>query len=161
MDSMDKVLVDESVPVPERGRIFGEWVSGYYSHRDITTRNYDDLEIYTPVKDPSPTSTRMGLEEIVSLTSSMGAESDMRLQTIDPAILGEQTRRALFDESVAKAWPKVEVEHIFCDRSPWVIVDALWWLEQLRDEAGGKGRKVTFTKFSGANHLVSIFLNFV
>ena len=153
---MDKILIDESLPPPERGRIFGEWVSGYYSHRSMTSRNYEDLEFLTPDKVPPPTTTRMTLEEIMGMSCSTGAESDMRLQSIDPMILAEQTRRALFDEDVAKAWPRVEVEHILCDRSPWVIIDALWWLESLQEQADGKGRKVTFTRMSEANHFVSV-----
>lgn len=152
---MDKILIDESLPPPERGRIFGEWVSGYYTHRSLTSRNYDDLELLKPDTVPAPTTTQMTLEEIIGMTSSLGAESDMRVQEIDPWILAEQTRRALFDEGVAKAWPRVEVEHILCDRSAWVMIDGLWWLETLQAQAGGKGRKITFTRFPGANHFVS------
>ena len=92
---MDKVLIDESLPPEERGRIFGEWVSGYYSHRSVTSHNYDDLEFFKPVANPPPTTTVMTLEEIIGMTSSLGAESDMRLQNINPEILSEQTRREI------------------------------------------------------------------
>jgi hypothetical protein len=156
MNSVDKILIDESLSPEERGRIFGEWVSGYYSHRSVTSHNYDDLELLKPVTNPPPTTTVMSMEEIVGMTSSLGAESDMRLQRIDPAILEEQTRRAIFDENIAKrAWPNVVVEHIWCDRSPWVVIDALWYLETLKSQAGGKGRKFTSSQMAGANHYVS------
>ncbi|KAH8111951.1 hypothetical protein DFH11DRAFT_559094 [Phellopilus nigrolimitatus] len=81
--------------------------------------------------------------------------SEVSVRPILPATYAEQVRRALVDDRLAAYWPRCGVDVVLCDKTVWVVVDAVWRLEKLRkmaDKEGIKGRAFRSLTIPGANH---------
>lgn len=143
----------------QRAEYFNTWVAGYYTHKSHTSRNVSDLELFKHDPSPPPTTKQFTPSELALLTDFAAVRhSEVVVRDIDKSILADQTRRAFFDEERAKFWPKTSVEVTWCERTAWVMVDAVWWIQTLQEQAlekGVKGRDVRFTMFPEANHFVS------
>lgn len=147
----------------ERLRIFNEWVSGYYTHKSVTSRNLEDLQ-RVRLDGDSPTRTgtiaSMTPQEIQETTYAAAVlNSEVAGRAAHPTIHAERIRRALFDDDLAKLWPRAGVDVVWCENSTWVVVDAMWEFQKARekaDEQGVKGRPLRIIMMPGANHFVSI-----
>ena len=102
---------------------------------------------------------RWGRGEVVGfLDVGVGLVDVVVVRGVDESILAEQVQRAFYDDERAKFWSKTSVEVVWCERTAWVMVDAVWWVQTLQEQArekGTKGRDVKFTMFPQANHFVS------
>ena len=156
------VLSDLSLSEEERARRFSIWVSSYFSHKSLTSHNFEDLQV-APDNDPAirrSTIESMTPEEIrdtIYPPPTTGSETDFR--NVSPAVLAERSRRALFDDELARRyWPHVGVDVVWGEKSFWVVIDAMWELQKARkeaDEDGITGRPLRFHMMPGANHFVS------
>ncbi|KAH8116322.1 hypothetical protein DFH11DRAFT_1579941 [Phellopilus nigrolimitatus] len=155
-------LSDTSKTFEERVRKLDDWLAGYFTHKDVTSRNVDDLRLFPLPDSRMATTLAMSADEERSVTCYAAApRAELPLSMAQPAVYSERVRRALFDDDLAKYWPRLEVDVIWCEHSPWPMVDAAWELEKSRekaDEQGIKGRPLKVTMFPGANHFVSLWL---
>ncbi|KAL5531561.1 hypothetical protein ACEPAG_4438 [Sanghuangporus baumii] len=154
-------LRDDSLSEEERVQRFNIWVSSYYSHKSLTSRNIIDLERVAD-NDPSirkstfEALTREEIKETAYAPPSMGSE--LAFRNGSPAIYVERVRCALFDDELAKYWPRFGVDVVWGEKSIWVVVDATWELQKAREKAdkeGIVGRPLRFFMIPGANHFVS------
>ncbi|KAL5513084.1 hypothetical protein ACEPAH_3482 [Sanghuangporus vaninii] len=153
------VLKDASLSEEERVGAFNEWVSAYYTHKSVTSRNFSDLQLAQPNgEEPLRKSTiaSMTPEEIQEMTHMSAVfKSEVAGRAAPPAIHAERIRRALFDDELAKYWPRTSVNVVWCENSTWVVVDTMWEFQKARekaDEKGIVGRPLRIIMMPGANH---------
>ena len=143
---------------------FGVWVSGHYDNGDSPNKYR-----YTPLTSPPPTVSVLTQEERESAVHPVPGDprggSDQLLlrggggSGVFAAIRKNALRLLPQNtQSVGDPWRDVEVRHLWCDRSPWLMQ----WAEanmrkELEEEtrAGIALRPVTFFRLRGANHFVS------
>ncbi|KAL5492300.1 hypothetical protein ACEPAI_3747 [Sanghuangporus weigelae] len=151
-------LRDLSLSEEERVQRFNIWVSSYYSHKSLTSRNIVDLE---HVADDDPTIRKstfeaLTLEEIKETAfAPPSTGSELAFRNGDPVIYAERMRRALFDDELAKYWPRVGIDVVWGENSIWVVVDAAWELQKAHEKADNEkivGRPLRFFMIPGANH---------
>ncbi|KAH8111408.1 hypothetical protein DFH11DRAFT_1513177 [Phellopilus nigrolimitatus] len=150
------VLRDDSLTLEERARRFSEWVGAYYTHASLSSRDMNDLQLVADAGARTGTTLTMSADDERAVTCYDAVQrSEVAARTAAPEIYAERVRRALFDDTLAQYWPKCSVDVVWCEHSPWAIVDGVWGFERLRekaDEEGIKGRQLRFFMIPGANH---------
>jgi len=160
-------LGNASVPPEQRARMFTSYVSGYFKHRSITSRKFEDLKMELTDEIRTSTTDRMTEDEYNSaINSGPIARSDILHATVSGAEFKTYALRALFDDEMAhKYWPALSVDVIWCEHSLWQCVNSGWEYQNLREEfdkKGVAGRPLRVFMLPGANHFVSIFpVNFI
>ncbi|THH08247.1 hypothetical protein EW145_g2822 [Phellinidium pouzarii] len=156
LDYGSGVLRDESLSLEERARRFNEWVSAYYTHTSVTSRDINDLQLYPVAGSRAGTTETMSADERRELTHYAAVpRSEIAARTAAPEIYAERVRRALFDDELAKYLPGCGVDVVWCERSTWASIDAAWGFEKLKekaDEQGIRGRPLRMFMMPGANH---------
>ncbi|OCB85419.1 hypothetical protein A7U60_g7428 [Sanghuangporus baumii] len=151
-------LRDLSLSEEERVQRFNIWVSSYYSHKSLASRNLADLQ---SVADDDP-SIRKSTYEVLTpeeiketAYAPPSTGSELAFRNGSPAIYAERVRRAIFDDKLAKYWPRAGVDVVWGEESIWVVVGATWELQKAREKAneeGIVGRPLRFFMIPGANH---------
>ncbi|KAH8111923.1 Alpha/Beta hydrolase protein [Phellopilus nigrolimitatus] len=135
---------------------FSEWVGAYYTHASLVSRDVSDLQLAPAAGARIATTLAMSAAETLAVTWPAALErSEVSVRPILAAAYAEQVRRALVDDRLAAYWPRCGVDVVWCENTVWVIVDAVWRLEKLREEAdeeGIKGRPFRVMMVPGANH---------
>ncbi|KAL5513085.1 hypothetical protein ACEPAH_3483 [Sanghuangporus vaninii] len=151
-------LNDLSLPEEERARRFNIWVSSYFSHKSLTSRNIADLQ---KVADDDPSIRKSTYEALTSeelketTYAPPSTSSELAFRSGSQATFTERTRRALFDDKLAKYWPRAGVDVVWGEKSIWNVVGATWELQRAREKAneeGIVGRPLRFFMLPGANH---------
>lgn len=137
--------------------MFGTWVSGYFTHDDLASKDFAKLNqrnFDAPDIRP-PTLFRMSAEEILLTTVvEVGAEFDTPVGSPGAfeTPLQEQASRTLFDkDSEARAaWKGLDICVMYCEASPWPGIYGSWIIEKM-----GAGAGINFKSIASANHFVS------
>lgn len=162
MDHGFGVLRDPSLSKEERAERFNEWVSAYYTHASLTSRDINDLQLFPGSNSPRGTVARMSKEELKEVTCPEAVErSDAAIRGTKPEFFAERVRLALYDDRTAQYLPKCRFDVIYCEKTGWAMVDSAWAFQKLRekaDEEGIKGRPLKIYMMPNANHFVSIVL---
>jgi hypothetical protein len=154
-------LWDNDLPPEARGPAFAKWVSGYYIHGDLSTRDLDQLN-YRRV-DPSrkPSTDNMTTEELFSMTDFSAGTKGETIICEPPFVkpLTQMRHKALFNLETRNAWGNPKMWHLYGLSSTWNVLLSVWILEK-EDEAFRKaynvGPYINFKPIEGANHFVSI-----
>lgn len=155
-------LRDETLSVGEKATKFNEWISGYYDHKSVTSRNTDDLQHLRDPKSPPATIDMLSPDEIAEITWYPAvARHEVAARTAQPEVYRERIRRMICGEDVLQYFGRCRVDVVWCENSTWGNVNASWIFEQLVEEAdkqGIKRREYRNTMIPGpkANHFVSI-----
>ncbi|KAF8508156.1 hypothetical protein JB92DRAFT_3145111 [Gautieria morchelliformis] len=144
-------LSDMTLSAEERLLEFVPWVSSYFAHGDLSTRNVDNLEYKVPNPDKKSVSASLSPEERNSLVdTNAAARSDFVFLAFNTQ-LSNQVRKVLFDPETRSQWPNLDIWLLYCDSSPGLIIYAAWELEKLAKESDQPMRISTITD---AHHLV-------
>lgn len=148
--------------VEKRFKLFYEWVTIHFLHKNVTSGSIDDLEFYKS-PDKAHSMHELSPEELAELTSAktFGA-SDALLLSIQPDVFKATTRRAIFDTSLAEKFlPDLRVRYMCGRTSPGSVV---WVLHELRKclaepkpiygSDAEKARDVGFKFQTEGNHFV-------
>ncbi|KAI0700198.1 alpha/beta-hydrolase [Cytidiella melzeri] len=160
-------LTDPSHSPAEVTKIFLAWLSGYYTHGAWPSK----LEYRTPLQDPPPTVFTMTPSEFESALCTApgnpgGSDEVFLHMGVRHGLYKILREQALYTSPLCscpspenaeskRSWDDVELYHIWCDQSSWMLSWATWsLLEELREaeEAGRAVRKMTVVRMSKANH---------
>ncbi|KAI0367627.1 hypothetical protein BV20DRAFT_949919 [Pilatotrama ljubarskyi] len=156
---------DTSLTYEERGLVFTNWITSYFSHG----ATLETFERHTPLRSPPSTITVMGKEELeatVHIPPGVPGGSDWALLhgCISLGVYGTLRRGALFfslrsgvdeTEIAGDEWRAVEVRYVWGENSIWEAPYAAQMLHQEVGEAKRNGdavRKITTFRVRGANH---------
>jgi hypothetical protein len=147
--------MDPTIPPPERTRIFGAWVSGYYAHESSSS-----FELRTPLTDPPPTLTRMTSAELLdTLAPAPSAPGGSDALVLSALLLGSAMalrRAAMFPEDEG-GWAHVEWRYVWCACSAWEMPFGAAAMRAEIEGARAEGRRmrdVVLVEWAGANHFV-------
>ena len=158
-------LVDPSLPIQDVTAHFAVWCSGHYDNGDSP----DEYQYGDHLGTPPPTVSILTHEEREATLHTVpgdprgGSDHLLMLGGVPSGVFAGIRKAALRlpaadAECMGDPWGDVEVRHLWCDRSPWVIP---WAVTNMRREleaetkAGSALRNVTFFRVRGANHFVS------
>ncbi|KAI0322889.1 hypothetical protein OF83DRAFT_1079949 [Amylostereum chailletii] len=151
-------LASYSLSVDERLARFKTWVSAYYQHPSVSSREISGLTTVIPDNPIAPpTLDRMTPDEQNATTSKYGLFHSDNVSRRFPLEVFERNRnRALFWETENQAlWKKVPVLVLQCEHSLLEVVSTMWALEDelIRHiKAGKPTRAMEFYLLEGANH---------
>jgi hypothetical protein len=150
-------LKDPDIPEDARGPAFAKWVSSYYKHGDLSSRDFSQLKQRASEGDTSkkPTTDTMPLEELLTITDFRpGTKCETFL--IDSGHFFsaniKQTTKALFDPQIREDWGGHPVWFVYCEASVWNVHNAVWNMEK-----NDKASEINFKNVPGANHFVRRF----
>lgn len=142
--------------IPERLRVpaFSQWVSSYFAHSDLSSRDPDILSEHVPATFRMPTIFNMTKEEVSRVVTS-GIET-----TIDKAFIanfrtnmGVNYHKACFDAETRKLFGSMKIALVAGDVSVQ-LGPAMFWAVEDEDTAHGSGW-VDCHLVHGFNHVVS------
>jgi len=142
----------ESIPPEDRLPAFGQWVTGYFDHKSVESRDLNDLTYVLVSTNRSGTIYNMSQAQIDE-TIFNGAEAAIE----GPYMFTFQTqlqdvfKKALFDPSVRKLLPHLKVAAIAGTRTASFGIAGFWAVEK---EAKSSDLPITFKMVDGINHFV-------
>ena len=150
-------MKDPDIPEGAHGPAFAKWVSSYYKHGDLSSRDFSQLKLRARESDTSkkPTTDTIPLEELLAITdfgpSAKYEEFFINSGHFFSATI-EQTTKALFDPQIREDWGGHPVWFVYCEASVWSVHHAVWNMEK-KD----KDSEIKFKNVPGANHFVCRF----
>ncbi|KAJ7489033.1 hypothetical protein FB451DRAFT_1337031 [Mycena latifolia] len=84
-------LLDTTIPEGLRLETFGQWVTAYFDHANISTRDLDDLSWVVSSVNRTPTIYRMPTDKLNALTAAFGINGLWAVED-DQAIHGPNTK---------------------------------------------------------------------
>ncbi|KAF4612537.1 hypothetical protein D9613_012770 [Agrocybe pediades] len=149
-------LWDSSIQESQRGTIFATWLSSYFAHKDISSRDLDDLSLREPDHSKSPTIQNMTLDELSSMIelTSKGEhdyESIMVMSGFMPAVY-RHTTKALFDRPEELPLTKLPVVHLLGACATWNIIYSAWFLQDMVSQLNGAQDPIKLKIMPEFNH---------
>ena len=145
----------KDIPKEARAAAFAKWVSGYYKHGDLSSRDFSQLNQHEGDPSKKPTTDTIPLEELLSITDSRPAVTCETFLIDSEHFLSaytKQTTKALFDPEIREDWGEHPVWFVYCEASLWNVHYTAWNLEKKV-----KASEINFKLISGANHFVRLF----
>ncbi|KAJ3966340.1 hypothetical protein EV361DRAFT_935632 [Lentinula raphanica] len=155
-------FTDKDTPDEQRGVVFAQWLTSYFPHGDLSTRQLSSLN----QRDHDSTKKRSfeGLpqEELFQIIDLLpGTRCDTHL--CSPPYLGVEKQvvhKALYDPDVRAAWKNLKVWEMVGDQNPWNIIYC-WWVWEAEVKAAKTAEPaINFTVNKGSNHFVCFPLLF-
>ena len=161
-------ITDPTIPAEKVAEPFAMWVTAYFDHGE----DPEEYQYQHYLTSPPPAFTVMNDEERQSTQHHVpgdtrgGSDYLLMLTGYQCGLFATLRKEALRlpppgASLVGDAWRDVEVRHLWCDRSIWLIRwGEVYMRRELEEErkAGISLRPVTFLRMRGANHFVSISL---
>ncbi|KAJ7618527.1 hypothetical protein FB45DRAFT_931848 [Roridomyces roridus] len=144
---------DPKIAPEDRGSAFVKWVSSYFVHGDLSTRNlnnltYDNIDTLRP-----PTISTLKPDDLHSMVDFAPGERYDNIIGLDPFqdVVYKQTIKALFDSKVRQVWGRAAFWSVYGDAEPWNIIYGGWFLE---DQAKAAGLEIHSKIIQGCNHFL-------
>ncbi|KAI0644105.1 hypothetical protein C8Q79DRAFT_1002086 [Trametes meyenii] len=144
-------LLDTSIPASTQGPALVQWLTAYFQHGNLSTRDPGVLSLVLPSITRPPTVFNMTPSQLEGMTNlAPVAGSDGLLILNCAPQLEASYRAALFDTTVRAALPNMRASLIVGDASVQFGIVGFWAV-QADDEAAGGGF-VQFHLIHGLNH---------
>ncbi|KAF7317637.1 AB hydrolase-1 domain-containing protein [Mycena kentingensis (nom. inval.)] len=172
----DRLLMphtDPAIPPEQRPAAFALWVSSYFAHGDLSTRDIKVLSYPAPAPDDpaalnTPTVARLAPAELASMVDFVpGARYDDILGINGPLkdVIAASVQKALWDPAVRKQWSRMHsasekancgggggIWSVYGTAEPWNIIYTGWLFEDTAKANPETG--IQFKVVEGINHFV-------
>ena len=146
----------KDIPEKDRAAFFLKWVSSYYKHGDLSSRDFSQLKQLEGDASRKPTAETISPEELITIIDfGPAAKFEMvfiESQSLLPIYLKQMTE-ALFDPHIREAWGGHLVSFVYCEDSIWNAHYAAWNIEK-----EVKASEIKFKSIPAANHFVRFFI---
>ncbi|KAJ6544121.1 hypothetical protein B0H19DRAFT_1380459 [Mycena capillaripes] len=148
-------LHDPDLAPEARGPAFGKWVTSYFTHGELSSRDPDQLNYRTPDPSKKPTFDEMPLGELLNLVDfSVGTKCDtIIMEPPFASALSAVVSRTLFNPEIRAAWRETRIAYMYGEENPWNVHYAVWKVEERVKEANGQA-PINFQPIAGANHFL-------
>ncbi|KAI0354026.1 hypothetical protein OH77DRAFT_1426430 [Trametes cingulata] len=131
--------IDHSIPAEDRDPLFTQWITSYFKHGDLSTRDPNVLTYVVPATFRAPSIFRMSDKEIGKIVHEPPASgSEMLLMHCTVTQINASYKKACFDPSIRRLLPKMKVTAFTGDVTCWCSLSAHWAMED-DDKAHGGG----------------------
>jgi len=130
-------LMDDQIPPEDRLEKFGYWVSSYFQHGDLSTRNLDVLSWVEPSTIHPATLSNMTADEkkeIICIDKEPAYEVPYMVGSKEQ--FADAYRKAFFGESVRTLFPGFKASFMAGELSPAFAISSYWMLENDIKETG-------------------------
>ncbi|KAI0325572.1 hypothetical protein GY45DRAFT_1330121 [Cubamyces sp. BRFM 1775] len=145
--------IDTTIPEKERGSATVLWLSAYFEHGDLSSRDPEILTYCVPSFSRAPTLFNMSEDEqkrVVSL--GVGDKSDALFMFFSEAQIQATYRKACFDKDVRGKLPHVKITNIMAAQTISHGIPAFWAMQHDDEEHGGGF--VNFKVLPKGNHFM-------
>ena len=133
---------------------FAQWVSSYYQHGDLSSRDFAILEQTKGVTSKKPTTDTIPAEELQAITDfgPIAYETVLIESEHFISLFKKQMMKALFDPQIREDWGGHQVWCVYGEASTWLVHYTFWQLEKI-----DKSSEIKVKVIPGANHFVRRF----
>jgi hypothetical protein len=147
-------LVDDRIPPEDRLEKFGYWVSSYFQHGDLGTRNLDVLSWVEPSTIHPATLNNMTADEKKEIICvGKEPEHEMPYMMASNEQFSSSYRKAFFGDDVKTLFPGFKVSFLAGELSPAFAISSYWMLENDIKETG---KPFNLRFIPDSNHFVSL-----
>jgi hypothetical protein len=146
-------LFDTTIPEELRIPAFTQWVTAYFNHGDLSSRNPDVCSHVVPATSPRPTIYNLTEEQIARTTNNPATGLDLPQMLFFAPHLAGTFRKACFDKQIKQILPHMKISDFCCEQTGGYAQPGLWLIEDEDKEHGGGYVKTKFVP--KANHFVS------
>ncbi|TBU38724.1 Alpha/Beta hydrolase protein [Dichomitus squalens] len=145
--------IDTSIPAQCRQTGFVQWITSYFEHGDLSTRDPNVLEYVLPTVKRVPSVFTMGQDELDEMTNIDAANGGDTLIVVSfSPQLRACYKDALYNKDIRAALPRMKVLVFSGDATANFGIVALWSIED--DDAAAGGGWVETKIVPGINHFV-------
>ena len=137
-----------------RGPAFVKWVSSYYKHGNLSSRDFSQLKQRERDTSKQPTTDTLLIGEITDFAPGAKCETFIIGSQKFLSIFINQTTKALFDLQIREKWGGHHAWIVYGEASVWNVQYATWNLEKKAEAS-----EINFKSIAGANHFVRLFLS--
>ncbi|KAK7046737.1 Alpha/Beta hydrolase protein [Favolaschia claudopus] len=139
--------MDKSMPAEKHTPMFTNWITSYFDHGDLATKDLKVLNYHLPSPYRRPSVYSMTREEFDAIVD-MGPEEFAPL-FMSQAQAAANLNKACFSETIKSLVPALKTTFIAGERSASYAIAAMWSLESENEARGGELKTVLIP---GANH---------
>jgi len=147
-------LMDQDIPEEARGPAFAKWVSSYYIHGDLSSRDLSQLNQREGDTSKKPTTETIPIDELLTITD-FGPAAKCEAFIVDShqfiSAFINQTTKALFDPQIREDWGEHPVSFVYCEASFWLAIYAAWNVEKMNKASE---IKINVKPIPDANHFI-------
>jgi hypothetical protein len=150
-------LIDTSIPEHLRLAAFGQWVTAYFDHGDLSKRDLSTISWVLPATDRIPTIFNIPSVKLKEM-ECYGAEAftDLPFLFHFENQLKSSYRKTFYDPETIKLFPKMDITILSGDRTGGFGLAALWAVQDDEKVNGGE-KHIAFKIINDANHFVCPF----
>ncbi|THH19421.1 hypothetical protein EW146_g1768 [Bondarzewia mesenterica] len=145
--------IDTSIPAKARIPAFTLWITSYFQHGDLSTRDTNVLEYVLPATFRMPSIWNMSSVEIADIIDegpNSTVETPFALNFMTQALA--VYNKATFDKSTRALLPHLKVWEISGDATASFSLAALWSMQD--DDKAHGGNNINYKIVPGANHFM-------
>ncbi len=148
-------VIDTTLPEEQRTPAFVVWITSYFKHGDLSTRNTDVLEYWIPARFRVPTIFNLSDDEYArAVCIPPGEKSEMLFMFFCEPAIQQTYNKACYDKSIRDLFPGLDIWVLSGDVTSPHGLPAFWSMED--DDAKHGGGFVKFGWVPGANHFVRL-----
>ncbi|KAI0666401.1 hypothetical protein C8Q78DRAFT_984281 [Trametes maxima] len=145
--------IDQSIPAELRGKFFTQWITSYFKHGDLSTRDLDTLSYVVPATFRAPSIYGIPDADLARIVyDPPGSGSDMLFMVFSAAQINAAYKKAVFDKGVRTLLPKLKVFAFTGDVTCPFSIPAFWALQD--DDKAHGGGFIETKIVEGINHFV-------
>ena len=151
--------IDTSIPPETRIPLFNHWITSYFAHGDLSTRDPAQLSYVVPTPARAPSIYSMSAHQLQRIlydapVASAGA-SDNAYMFLNAPHLNAAYKRACFDKDIRARFPHMKIWTSAGDTTASFAWNTLWALQD--DEKAHGGGFIHFKVIERCNHFVSVY----
>lgn len=147
--------IDTSIPEDIRLPMFTQWITSYFHHGDLSTRNTSVLSYVLPATFHAPSIFNMTSSQMSSIVEEWQNNAiDSPFQTNFKRQNAASYVRACYDPATKVLWPNMKIWEVVGDATCSFPLTGLFSLQNDNDARGGGF--INFNIIRNANHFVSV-----
>ncbi len=133
------------------------WVTSYFKHGDLSTRDTDVISYWIPARSRAPSIFNFTDDEYArAVYMPPGDKSEMLFMFFSEPAIQQTYKKACFDRSIRASFPGLKIWVLSGDVTSPHGIPAFWSMED--DDAKHGGGFIEFRWVPGANHFVRLLL---
>lgn len=146
-------LMDTSLPLSARWKMFTQWITSYFAHGDLSKRDLNLLSHFVPATFRPPSIFSMSTEQIAEMvceSTAITSDSPFTLRFSQQMLASH--RKAFFDKELRQRVPHMKVWVLVGDSTGALAFPAFWNLQD--EDAQSGGGFINFRTIKGVNHFM-------
>ncbi|KAI0316475.1 Alpha/Beta hydrolase protein [Amylostereum chailletii] len=142
--------IDDTIPADIQGPAFGQWVTAYFDHGNLSTRDPNVLQYILPSFTRMPSIWNDSARIDTTLETGTNAFIDLEMLNATPQLHADYVG-SVFNDTVSAILPNLKRWFIYGTRTASFGIYAGWVVQDNNTELGGN---VQFKVIPGVNHFI-------